>query len=844
MSVMCRTNSTRFLNAVAAILVLNGLACAARAPDPDRPQLSRDCEYWRARERTPGSLVCTQPAARGVWVTCDRWPDGSDLRRFGQDAARLCNAKTDHEKCLAVYRWVRRWMVYTEGKVGAPMEKVASPHRKGGYVDQGIKQLNVYGAHWCDGQVRIVETVWRALGYRADKVVRGGHTIVGCYYDDYDGVSRCHALDISHSGLLFDRTYRRLLSFNEMETVYFGGCYQRVFCPHNDWDDHRMELSLRIGEKLERIWGNWGKPYEDNIARRDRKVPDWERGPYPLDYGNGRWTYAPDLAGKDWMQGLAEPPLNMSAAELRPAEPGQPATAVWDFRTPYIIADASVVLRLNRKSPDDQVRLHLSVDDGKTWSKMWECPADVVGDKEISVPIGKNFTVAAGVEPPKEFSSPFGRYAYRLKLELHAAQDAQDCRVQGIRFETTVQQNYFALPQLQPGKNLISVRSKLPAGEALKVTYVWSDPLGNNRTNVTVVEKTPCTYEILAAGRLWTSCVCKSIVVEGVRATGGGNRTLVKEEPSQISPLPPMRPVEDTGRNWYQPRRNELGTIKQVVEGLSRPGDLRHWICAATMHADPTPFPQAAKLVYETTNPEIKNRALVALYVMDREKARPILFDVASKRNSSKWDTGRDPVGEAPWVAGTAVIGLMAADARWDDFLPLMIHALKNPTAWPGWGPRSALIRTIGKLGHGNRDAALAIQAVLTDQLRKEDDDSRAEAALAAAQIADLTLVPALRKHLNSDYEPLKQNAALSLSLLGDTQVAATVRPWLKAAGDENFRAAAAEVLGNLVDRDALVPLRDALAVEPFRWVRRKMKHAIDAIQASENPPSVEKPRR
>jgi len=261
------------------------------------------------------------------------------------------------------------------------------------------------------------------------------------------------------------------------------------------------------------------------------------------------------------------------------------------------------------------------------------------------------------------------------------------------------------------------------------------------------------------------------------------------------------------------------------------------------MHADPRPFPQAAKIVYETANFEIKNRAMVALYVMDREKARPILFEVASEKAHSKWDTSKDPIGEAPWVAGTAVIGLMAADAGWNEFLPLMIRALKNPTAWPGWGPRFALIRAIGKLGHGNREAALAIHAVLTDQFRKEDDDSRAVAALAAGQVCDLTLAPDLRKHLNSEYEPLKQNAALSLSLLGDKQIAPMIRPWLKVAGDEDFRAIGAEVLGNLADRESLAPLRDALAVEPFQWVRQRMKHAIRAIEASKSPPPVEEPR-
>ncbi|KKL19071.1 hypothetical protein LCGC14_2469150, partial [marine sediment metagenome] len=183
--------------------IILGLAIAAASPaqaGQDGPSLSRDGAYWRGPQRTPGAFLSRSPAATDVTVVCDRWPDGSDLRRFGLDAIRLSGARTDHEKCLAVYRWVRRWMIYfsKDRKYGgAPVEKLISPHRKGGYVDQPLKLLNVYGVHHCDGQTRVVEAVWRALGYRAQKVVRGGHTVVGCHYRDYDDVERWHLLDVS-----------------------------------------------------------------------------------------------------------------------------------------------------------------------------------------------------------------------------------------------------------------------------------------------------------------------------------------------------------------------------------------------------------------------------------------------------------------------------------------------------------------------------------------------------------------------------------------------------------------------------------------------------------------------
>ncbi len=329
--------------------------CALQVRGKDvRP--SRDREYWRAPERTPGPLVCSKPAATDVWVSCDRWPDGSDVRRFGLDAIRLSGAKTEHEKALAVYQWVRRWMIGVNKEVGLPTEKLVAPHRKDGYVDQALKLLNVYGTHWCDGQARVVEAVWRALGYRAEKIVRGGHTVVGCHYRDHDGIKRWHVLDVSHSAFAFDRSRQRLLSPDELSTRWYAFYYQWVFCPHNDWDDHRMDLAFRMGEKLERIWGNWGKPYQDSMTRDARllkKVPQRERGPYTFTYSNGRWTYSPDLSEDDWTKGLAEPPVNLEAGKLQPETVGKAATAVWHFRTPYIVSDAEVKLALYRKSTRD-----------------------------------------------------------------------------------------------------------------------------------------------------------------------------------------------------------------------------------------------------------------------------------------------------------------------------------------------------------------------------------------------------------------------------------------------------------------------------------------------------------
>ena len=487
--------------------------------------LERDLEYWRSPELTPGRFLCEAPAAQDVWISCDRWPDSSDARRFGMDAIRLSGARTDHDKALAVYRWARRWMVYNNRK-GAPTEHLVPSLSPRPWVFQADKLLNVYGVHWCGGQARVVEQIWRALGYRAEKVVRGGHTIVGLHYRDYDGVQRWHGLDVSHGKVAWHDSYKRLLSLDELSSQWYSFYYQYGL-PGNGhiyFNNHRMELAFRTGEKLERLWGNLGKPYQDNPAtegKMAKNVPRSERGPYyPFTYGNGLWTYSPDVSRPGWKDGLAEPPKNIGDSGLKPLEPNEAAEAVWHFRTPYVVSDAEIRLHLYRKSADDRIRVHLSTDNGKSWRTVWECPREIVGEKEVVVPICPKFEVSEkGKGPPSDFHSPFGQYAYRIKLELSAKEGPEDCRVNSIAFRTTVQLNIFSLPQLHPGENTINARGRLAPGSALRVTYIWDDPVGKDRRNVAIIRDLPYSYTILASGRKWEDCVCKSVSIEVVPAT-------------------------------------------------------------------------------------------------------------------------------------------------------------------------------------------------------------------------------------------------------------------------------------------------------------------------------------
>ena len=809
-------------------------------------KLSRDVEYWRAPEITPGRFLCPNPAADDVWVSCDRWPDGSDARRFGRDAVRLSNAKTDHEKALAVYRWVRRWMIYNNKK-GCSVERLSPGINGHPMVSQADKLLNVYGVHWCGGQARVVEQVWRSLGFRAEKVIRGGHTIVGMHYRDYDDLERWHGLDVSHSAVAWNSTYQRLLSLDELSSQWYSFYYQYGL-PGNGhiyFNDHRMEMAFRIGEKLVRLWGNLGKPYQDNAAQgrgMAERVPRRERGPYlPFTYGNGRWSYTPDLSRPGWEDGLAELPTGMAAGMLQPAAAGRPAAAIWHFRTPYIVSDAKVKIKLFRKSIKDTIRLHISTDGGNSWKLLWECPKEIVGSKEFAIPVCQKFEVSEkGPPPPEDFNSPFGRYAYRLKLVLTARNKPEECRVEAISFENTVQLNIYSLPQLQPGKNKITVRGRLDPGTALRVIYLWDDPAGKGRRNVTVVENTPYSYEIVAGGRKWEDCICKSLTVEAVSAIGEGNRTEIKEELAKFQKLPPLSLVEETMGRWNgQPLKKQLLKIEDILSAVKNHEKFsRVSQRSAVMLNNPQTFGAFRDLAYQEKAPNDKFLAFAGMFRANPEKARPVLLNILGDRDGKRvvWNKGKDREDkgwgrERSWCVGGTVIGYIAAEAGWKEFLPGLLKVLASDQCKPGWGPRYGTVRVIGRLGKGNKAAAEAIRMVLEHKFYKEHGDTLIPAALAAGQIGDPSAVPALRLHITSDYWPLKQSAALSLGILGDNSIVPRMREWLTVPFDENFRGYAAEALGCLGDRDSIPALETALEVEPFPWVCRKIETALEKIK-------------
>jgi HEAT repeat protein len=547
-------------------------------------------------------------------------------------------------------------------------------------------------------------------------------------------------------------------------------------------------------------------------------------------YGNGRWSYTPDLTGSDWLQGLAEPPRGMAAGKLRTAAAGEAGAAVWHFRTPYIVADAEVELDLFRKSAKDTIRLLLSVDEGLTWRSVWECPAKVTGAARVTAAICDKYTVTAPQRPPEGFNSPFGRYAYLLKLELTANENPDDCRVAGIAFDTVVQHNLFALPLLQPGRNRISVRGGIAPGAALRVTYLWDDAAGQVRRNVTIVEQAPYSYEIVAAGNKWEDCRCRSLMVEAIAADGRGNRTEVKEVASSWNPLPALAPAIATrGRAGWLVRADpaKLTPVAQCIADLADPGKRDGALKHLVEHRSPAAFEALKKIVYEERGTHHKAVALVTLFHSDRERAKAVFLDILENPGKVQWTdraVRKGPRnGDEHWAETAALIGAMAVRAGWIETIPGQLKVLEHPVAGKASEARYIIMRNFAACGDER------VKKAVLAALRGRGEEA-SWAALAAARIGAREALGDIRRLLAGGNLVVKERAARALGRLGDGESATALRKLLRHE-DENLRAAGAAALGDLGavgERDALLA---ALTAEPIDWVRSDMERAAARLR-------------
>jgi len=765
--------------------------------------------------------VTQRPAVTGLKIVNDRWPDASTSAAFARDAVRLSGAETDQAKALAVWQWMRR----------CTMRLKTVPHdHRGRYVDDPLVILNIFGAHHCDGLSRVMQNCWRGLGYPARKYYRNGHTYADCWWVDGDGVGRFHTFDNNYGWFLFTRDGSRLATGEEIGTDFSlfdvpsrthvpwidkkYWMWSWVHAPHKSISDHSMLLDLAPGAELERLWGNIGRPYQDQAQLRIWYDPDPR--PYEWTYGNGIHRFAARF-DPAWRERLAAEPVNAVVRDGRLVQDHADTAAevVYCIETPYIIADADIALT----AEGGRVEMAMSKDVGRTWTPVGRWTG--TGRTAHAVTLTK-----AGLD---RRTGPIARYRYWLRLRLHAGAAVHDLRV-----DTIVQHNFLVLPTLLPGDNRITLNGNLAKGRAVEVTYVWDDPAGHGHTQTVKATRLPYTYTVRAAGGRWKDVRCRRLTVRAVPNDAKGNRILMAPPPPPDGAVKPVVWTDVLTLNGPDPAPALRTTAAYLTDLRSDSADVRRAAAAGLIvRRDPKAWDALERLAYDDIT-TVKYYAIQALHWTDARRAWPIEKAILEQDPKVTWPDvpfsrprrGMHTSPEAPIFDNVAsLISVLCARSKTPGAAPVICEALKKVRyPEPKWG----MLRSLGRLG----DPA-AKETVRRYVYRGRGGDPQGIAIRAAARLGDREIIPRCKTILESrwGYGPRTVAAIEALGLLGAEDGTDLLIQFLKHK-DEDYRLASAEALGRIGDPKAAVPaIEAAMKVETFAAVRDTMQTAIEALR-------------
>ena len=729
----------------------------------------------RAQEYSRFSIPpARQPVVRGLRISNDRWPDASTLRSFAEDAIRIERARTQEEEAIALYNWIAR--VMTIG--GSPYE---GPPGSEVTVADPLKFLAVYGNHWCDGQARILETMWRSLGRQGCRlyIPMRHHSFVELCWRDEDGQQRWHALDVNN-GWYVRNEQGWIASSEDIERnpLLVTAANQDLKMRTKGWlrthlsqmPEHSMALNFRQGESAALLWDNGGIYYVNPRTRGSvsAESPLYKPGgPYSRFIGGGELLYSPDLSRQEWTDDLADAPVNVAlrASRLMPAAARETATFAYLFDFPYLIADAVVEGTFSSNDPDASASIAFSGDGGKTWHQAWSLTG--TGQRRLKVNLG--------IERFKSgLPSVLGMYSYTVRFDLKAGSDPGGVSFADLKFSNRAMMNKLALPNLEPGWNRFKVAAQsMAAGTGLRVTLEWSDKDGAQRIERTAFAL-PFEFDV------FTNC-------------SGGNA--VKMRSLQLEAVRPKEAVAPSGYEAIIEAglKKDKSALSRLTEDLkSQDPELRYWAADSLGKiGDPGAVPA---LICALGDPfdAVRMSACVALGDLKAAEAVPALIELAS---------GKIPPGKHSRLFVPEEVG----EVRW-----MAAQALGRI------GDRRAVEPLIQILPAAGGDLGLYV-------------------AQALGELGDRRAVPALIEESRRREEPGLRGVAEALGIIGDPQ-AVPALVYLLHTGKEDVRCAAAVALGRMADPRAVDPLRKARNSDPQGFVREAAASALRKLDADVPP--------
>ncbi len=718
-----------------------------------------------SRSPLPSAL---KPVVRGLLISNDRWPDASTLRSFAEGAIRIERARTQEEEAIALYTWIAR--VMTIG--GSPYE---GPPGHEVTVADPLKYLAVYGNHWCDGQARILETMWRSLGRQGHRlyIPMRHHSFVELCWRDEDGKERWHALDVNN-GWYVRNEEGWIASCEDIERnpLLVKAANQDLKMRTKGWlrthlsqmPAHSMELNLRRGESATLLWDNAGIYYVNPRTRASvsAESPLYKPGgPYSRFIGGGELTFSPDLSRPGWADGLAAVPRNVSlrAGRLTPATPREAAVFIYVFDFPYLISDAALEFAFSSTDPQANAAISFSADGGRTWIRAWGLTG--TGESRPRVNLG--------VERARSgLTSVLGMYSYAVRFDMRAESDPAAVSFAALSFSNRVMMNKMALPNLEPGWNRVNVAAQSMAPDSgLRVALEWSDKDGVQHVERTA-SSLPFEFDVFA------NC-------------SGGNT--VKMRSLRLEAVRPQKALEPSGYETTIEAglRKDRGTLGRLTENMqAEDPELRYWSADALGKiGDPAAIPALIRALGDPFD-AVRMSACVALGDLKAVEAVPSLIDIVS----GKSPPGRhlslfvpEEVGEVQWMAAQA-LGRIGDKRALDPLMEVLATA--------GGDLGLYVAQALGELNDRR-----AVPGLIAKSKRREEPELRGIAE-ALGRIGDLQAVPALLELLQTGKEDVRYASAVALGLIGDSRAVEALRKVRERDPQAFVREAAAATLQRL----------------------------------------------